>query len=632
MPRLVVTSDITDGSSRRNSQYSQHGDMLQMRLLQVEEKFRSQFLYDQINAFEDKIYLCYDTFNVDVLYRMFKGLTKRTVVDARKVQTLASLRKCYVDLRSLIRCKQRHRHVERTEEEDKIVHYFTWFFKYIDYLRKLRDNFVDRIFTPLFKYFYLVGYAHADREATGESELTAPSALSFRSIDSGYSGLSGLTSAIEGERLSQSFSANSDYRQTQDARRKVATKQALIALSREFDDIKKLYDTSEIEKLAQRLSHLKERTDHLLDKEDVLQEALLCQDSQRSVFHLKIPNFGNEKLMRLVPDILLKFQKEAWLARQWLVKDDEKTKDLNDKLKKLTKLEEALQRRLSSLFKEIQLQEMELESKANLLNNLLQREDRANHLGESVYNLEKDKEDMQGQLSLLNSERGHLCEKLTHAVEKGDKKAYRELKPLYDRNKLQRYAVERQIATLNYHISVAESDMNVELELKADVIYTTNDVQDRCEEIEQKLERAKKEQKALQAALIPIEQDKLFIKEQLQVVDDQPVENNKPSQKAEYVNSFTTNPDRVVDLNSQFIRNTGRDTMKYFITSLPGDGHVSSVPMTSTALATKHNIMGRKGSFVNVSARQDHALPQPMKLIETNATQQNVPNVMASEW
>lgn len=549
---------------------------------------------------------------------MFTALTKRTVVDTRKVKSLANLRQCFLDMKKLIQCKKRHRHVKTSPEEEKLVKYFTWFFKYLDYLRQLRDNFVERIFTPLFRYFYLIGYDLPDRENTTDSDMSSPSVLSFRSADSGYSGLSGLTSALaEGDRLSASYSARSGFQETQEARRRIVTKQALIALGREFHDIKKLYDTSEIESLAQRLSHLKERTDHLLDNENSLKEELLCQDSTRSVFHLKIPNFGNENIIRLVPDILIKFQKLAWLARRWLERDDEKTKDLNVKLEKLTKLEEDMNRKLCSLSKEIQLKELELESKANLLNNLLERENRSNNISQSIYDMEKRKGVLTDQLQMLNSEREQLCEKITDAVKKNDIRTYKQLKAFYDKNKLQRFAVDRQIATLNYHINLAESDMNIELEVKTDVIHTTNNVQDKCEEIEQRLEKAKKEQKIIQAALKPISEDRKFIKEQIQLEKGLPVGDSQPVLKAEFINSINFKSDRVVDLNSEYLGNASvGNPLSVFITSLAGGGHVSSIPMKRQD-----------------SVSQTDPVPTSTQVMEPATSFQTYqPEVMTSEW
>ncbi|XP_045168900.2 uncharacterized protein LOC123531737 isoform X2 [Mercenaria mercenaria] len=618
-------SDVTDDVSTCTS--NGQGELLQMRLLQTDEKYRSRFLYDQIQSFEDKVYRSYEQFSVDLLHRMFLSLSKRTVVDARKVKTIANLRKCFLDLKNLIRCKLRHRHVRTTPEEEKLVNYFTWFFKYLDYLRKLRANFVERIFSPLFRYFYLVGYDLPDRENTPDSIVSSPSVLSFRSIDSGYSDVSGLTLTLaEGGRLSGSTSAQSGFHETQEARRRLVTKQALISLGREFRDIKKLYDTSEMEKLAQRLSHLKERTDHLLDQENSLDQQLLCQDSERSVFHLKVANFGNEKVLRFVPDILLKFQKAAWLARRWLEQDDQKTKDLNVKLEKLTQLEENMNRKLSSLSKEIQLKELELESKADLLNNLLERENRSNSLSQSVYDLEKRKGVLTEKVTVLNSERVQLCEKITAAVKREDRKAYKQLKAFYDKNKLQRFAVERQIANIDYHINLAESDMNIELELKADVIHTTNDVQDKCEEIEQRLEKAKKEQKIIQAALIPISEDRKFVKEQLQAEEGFTVGDDKPALRAEFINSVAYDPDRVVDLNSEYIGHRAiGNPLSLLITSLPEGGHVSSKPVQ----------IQKNKSLPQVNSSKVDNVPQTTKVIDSMASlhrQLYTPEVMASEW
>lgn len=456
------------------------GDMLQMRLLRTEAKYRSQFLYDQIESFEDKVYKSNEQFNVDLMHAMFAELTKRTVIDVRKVKTIANLRKCLVNLKTMIRNRFRHRGIKILPEEEKIVNYFTWFFKFLEYLKELRNNFVHRIFAPLFKYFYRVGYDGPARENSTDSELFRSSAMSFRSLDSGYSGLSRITTLLtEGESLQHS--ARSIIEETKEARRKIITKNALIALSREFRDIKHLYDTTVIEKLALRLSHLKDRTDCLLDSEDTITYELLSQDSERTVFHLKVRDFGTELILRHISDILLKFQKAAWLARRWLEKDDETTKDLNEKLEKLTALEEEMNKRLSALSTEIHKKELELESQFESLSNLLKREERSSNLRQHVLDLTMRKETLQEQLSVLNSEREELCKTLTAAAKHAERKTYMTFKPIYEKNKIKRFAIERQIAALNFHINLAESDMNIELEVKTDVIYTTNDVQDKCE-------------------------------------------------------------------------------------------------------------------------------------------------------
>ncbi|XP_052806779.1 uncharacterized protein LOC128236022 isoform X1 [Mya arenaria] len=609
LPKIICTTENGDiqeeiMNRRRSSTYK--GDVLQIRLLQMEPKYRSHFLYEQIRSFEDKVYMSFDQFNVDVLYRMFTALAKKTVVDVRKIKTLANLRKCFMDLKKLISCKKLHRHVEQTAEEHKLVSYFTWFFQYLDYLRHLRDNFIDRIFSPLFRYFYNIGYDIQERDSFEDVEIAThrSSVMSFRSLDSSFSALSGMSAlCTDSDRLSASLSARSSMDQTQEARKKMVTRNALIALSHEFKDIKNLYDTSEIEKLAQRLSHLKDRTDQLLDKEKSLDPVLPCQDSERSVFHLKIKEAGSYNLMRLIPDILIKFQKAAWLARRWLEFDDQTTKDLNERLNKLTSLEEQMNRRLSSISKEIQLGETQLDEQANMLSTLLQREDKASNLGENIYLLKRNKDQLEERLGVLQSERAQLGEKLTLAAEQKDKKTYRQIKPLYERNKLQRFAIQRQIDTLNFRINLIESDMKLELELKTEVIQSTNDVQEKCEELEKTLEKARKQQKALLTALIPITKDRKYINEQMQIQDD-----DFPVFEAEFIGSKETKP--MSSLDTHIKQNTGDAPVSVYITSIP----------TSRASSTLNTVSSLRPSV------------KPKTRLPTVTTAKLVTEVADSEW
>lgn len=604
----------------------------QMRLLSIDEKYRSQFLYDQIESFEEKVYRSFEQFNVEFLYMMYTKLLKKTVVDTRKVRTLGHVRQCHKDLQKLIRCRKAHRNIAPTEEEEAIVNYFNWFFHFWNYLRQLRYNFCDRVFTPLFRYFYHIGYDRPEREDTTDSATSSPSVMSFRSHDSGVSDLSGLTSVLGGDfdRLSVSLSARSSIDETQKARRKIVTRNALLALSKEFQDIKKLYDTTEIEKLAQRLSHLKERTDQLLDNENSLDKDLLCQDSERSVFNLKIKDIGSYNVMRLVPDVLLKYQKASWLARRWLEQDDEKTKDLNAKLDKLTNLEEEMNRRLQTLSKEIQLKETELESQADRIASLLKKEDRSNDLSESMFVLNKNKAVLQDQLNTLNKEKEELSEKLRIASEKNDSSTYRKLKPFYDKNKLQRFALERQIATLNYRINIVESDMNVEFDVKADVIHTTNDMQDKCEELEQTIEKAKKEKKAIQAALIPISEDRKYVSEQIELQNDPHSDSDEEQHPVHHADYIKTTKSPKADLRER------RTSMK-----TTGGGNNTQLPVFITSLPTERRRLSVDQHLAPVSPRKSQAtlspvqhtiVSHPMKTLSPVGTPSYVPQVCASEW
>ena len=460
--------------------------------------------------------------------------------------------------------------------------YFTWFWKYLDYLRELRNNFVERIYNPLFRYFYSVGYDQPDRE---DSTASTPSILSHRSVDSGVSGLTSILTKND------TGYDPEDWDESQAERRRFVTKQALLSLGKEFRDIKKLYDSTEIEKLASRLSHLKERLSYLIDFDGKIDGDILCQDSERSVFHLKIQDVPIENLIRIVPDILIKFQKAAWLASRWLEKDDQKTKDLNEKLDKLTVLETEMNRRLRSLSKEILTKEKELEAHTDNLNKLLQREERSTNLNQTVYDLDKQRVSLTEQFNNLIHERKELSEKLNEAANKNDKNTYRRLRPLYERNKLQRFALERQIHTMKYHLNLTDGDMQVELEVKPTVITHTNDVQDRCEELEQRIEKAKKEQKVIQAALIPITEDKEYVREQIDIKEDLTLTESKSSVNAKFIGSSMmsmtarTITDRRIGNSTETPRQqNGKKPVSFFITSLPDDSHMAPIQQQISTL------------------------------------------------
>ncbi|KAL3831995.1 hypothetical protein ACJMK2_023679 [Sinanodonta woodiana] len=528
----------------KETKYVNTSAFLQLRLLTVDEKYRSFLLYQQIQAFEDKVYQCHDQFNVDIFYQMYVDLAKRTTIGPMKVRSMAKLRQCFKAETKRLRYKLRGMKVSATMEEEKISKYFTWFFQYFDYLRQLRDNFVDRIFNPLFRYFYDIGYDSPDRERTTDSALSSSSVSmsSFRSIDSRMSGISGLSTLLAEVQQDNVFWENSDE-DLRKERRRAITKHALVMLSAQFKDIKKLYDTSEIEKLAQRLSCLKERIDYLLDNETIIDYKVLCQDSESSIFHLKIKDAPTQNLMRCVPDIIQKFQKAAWLCRKWLEYDDEKAKDLNERLQRLCSVEEQMQKRLSTLSRQIKDQDFKLEREASELQKLLQREERASKLDQSMQEVEIKKIDIQQQLNDLENERNELEKKLKEASDLNDRKTYRSLRPVFERNKFQRFALERQLKTLNFRQHLVQTDLDIELEEKLNVILHTNDVQDHCQELEETLENAKKEQKLIQAALIPITQDKQSLSSRLYMKENVPTATPTPFELAKFVGTNPLQPE-----------------------------------------------------------------------------------------
>ncbi|KAK3600712.1 hypothetical protein CHS0354_027199 [Potamilus streckersoni] len=571
IPKLILTRQP---DSRRSSTKSLQGEQLELRLLTVDEKYRSFLLYQQIQAFEDKVYQCYELFSVDTFYQMYVDLAKRTTIGPMKVKSMAKLRQCFKAETRRLRYKLRGMKSSATAEEENTSKYFTWFFQYFDYLRQLRDNFVDRIFNPLFRYFYDIGYDSPDKERTTDSALSNSniSISSFRRIDSRMSGISGLSTFLAEGQQDDVFLGNSDE-DLRKERRRAITKHALLMLSAQFKDIKKLYDTSEIERLAQRLSCLKERIDYLLDSETIIDYKVLCQDSESSIFHLKIKEAPTQNLMRCVPDIILKFQKAAWLCRRWLEYDDEKAKDLNERLQRLCSVEEQMQKRLSTLSRQIQEQDFKLEREVSDLQKLLQREERASKLHQSMRDVESKRNDIQQQLNNLENERNELAKKMKDAADLNDRKTYKSLRPIYERNKFQRFALERQLKTLNFRQHLAQTDLDIELEEKLNVILHTNDVQDHCQELEETLENAKKEQKLIQAALIPITLDKQNLSNRLYVKENVSTATPTPCELAKFVG---TNPSQPEYLPPKPIFNS----KPLYVTSVPDGMMLRSDPGT----------------------------------------------------
>lgn len=518
----------------------------------LEEKYRSYLLYQQIKAFEEKVYLSYDNFNVDMLLKMFREMARRCK-GARDIYTLAGLRQALqVEIR---KARMRQRNKKKTdlpekkpEEPDQVVQYFIWFFNNLKYLRDLRANFVDRVFNPLFKYFYEFGSTGPDRERSVDSAMSFSniSVNSVKTFDSHVTGLSSFSGWSQ-LGLSETGSQESDEN-IHTTRKKMLARAALLLLGREFRDIKNLYDSTEVEKISHRLSFLKEQLDFLIDNESQFSSEMFSQDSEKAVCHLKVKNSRTYSLMRLIPDILVKFQKAAWLAKRWLELDDMKTKDLNERLQKLAALEGQFSKRLSALSKNIQDHESQLERGTRELQNLLKREDRTSDLELKVHDFKGKISKLETDMQTLNEEKIKLVKDI-EGTKKTNVSGHTNLLTMYERNKLQRYAIERQIAAIKFQENIALKDMEVETEVKPNIMHFTNDVQDRCEELERALEQEKREKNTLQAALYPISKDKEFIAEKLrekqmhiaeergQVVAKYVGSSNKPEVIAQYVGS-----------------------------------------------------------------------------------------------
>ncbi|XP_050418980.1 uncharacterized protein LOC126832298 [Patella vulgata] len=497
----------------------ERAEALQLRLMMSEEPLRSELMYRQIEAFEDKIEMCFERFDVNLFYSMVRQLSQQSSV--YDITNISQLRQVYDD--------EIDRRNSLPVSLNKCLQYFTWFFKFLTYLRDLRISFNSRIFVPLFKYFMEGSNNGENRRGSTSSSLSKFSNISNDSSESGIMSDYGGSDPLEDPEDFDDAAAME--------RLHAQSHTALMLLSKEFADIKPLYDTSEIKKLSQRLAFLKEQLEFNMDEEESINLDLLCYESAYMVEEL---NADEEisALLRYIPDILIKFEKAATLTRKWLILDDQRTRDFNAKLQRIVNLENKMSERLSKLVADIKQHEMILEKDSEELQRLLKREERSNELSSTVYDLDERIKDMSETLRQLRKQKVIITNKLVTAVKKRLKSEYKTQKVLYESNRLQRYSSERQLATLQFHRDLAEADMHVEIGVKPHLIYSTNDLQDKVEKLEQILEEEKREESTIKSALIPVKKDRQHLASIL-YPDSTPsvTPASKAKEAAEYVGS-----------------------------------------------------------------------------------------------
>ena len=254
--------------------------------------------------------------------------------------------------------------------------------------------------------------------------------------------------------------------------------------------------------------------DFMLEEEDEIDPDLFSADSGQLLYPLQMDE-GTENLVRLPVDLLVKFRKAVWLARRWLELYDKRTHDLNAKLHKVLTLENNLTKRLRSLNGEIVQHEQQLEKTTDELHKLMEREARTEGLSFTLYDIDAKSKALKAQLEKLRKHRDAITTKVVEVTQKGRAHEYRRIKVDFEKNKLQRYLVERQLATLNYQRDLSEQDRQVELQVRPSLIRHTNHVQDTCERLEQTILEEKRERDNIRSALLPIQEDRQTLADKL---------------------------------------------------------------------------------------------------------------------
>lgn len=506
-----LMDDDLDLSSVDDPDDSTTGDKLQLRLLLLEDKQRSELMWRQVAALQEKVNMCLDSFKPETLHIHVRALAcvpNQNPIMAASIHSLARLR--MIVQQQLRRASMRSdgsiyfAGQQQASVIARCTQYFVWFFEFMDYLNELHTNFKERIFLPLFKFFHDVSFLGSQgRTSTSGSTF---SKLSQFSMDSG--------DTDDNDNVINSDNIGDDEVSVETARKKAHSKTALMLLSKEFADIKSLYDTSEVDKVAHRLSFLKEQIDFMLEEEDEIDPDLYSADSGKLVGHLDMDE-GTENLVRLPVDLLVKFRKAVWLSRRWLELYDKRSRDLSDKLQKVLTLEANLTKRLSSLDGNIHHHERELEHRTEELHRLMQREERSESLSLTLYDIDNHTKVLKGQLETLRKYRDALTARVVDVTRSGHSNEYRKLKVEFEKNKLERFLVERKLATLTFQRQVADQDKKLELHVRPSLIRHTNHVQDTCERLEQTLYDEKRERDNIRSALVPIQEDRRSISHRL---------------------------------------------------------------------------------------------------------------------
>ncbi|XP_059157112.1 uncharacterized protein LOC131941699 isoform X2 [Physella acuta] len=514
------------------------GDKIEMRLMVLDESERSEVMHKLVSAFQQKVLLCFDHYKPDLTLSCLKIVTSLSVLKPKpktphhpkpskghdntsptQLDPFAELdveealkRELPIFTVSKLRATVQQLLRRATLRQDgtlyfagssevsmatKSVQYFIWFFDFMDYLQELFVNFEEKIFMPLFKYFH-----DYDSNVSKGRSNSLSSAFSKLSQFSGSDNQGVFDADQDGDDESDSLAEMRRMRQQ--------AKASLLQLSKEYRDIKSIYDTTETDKVAQRLSFVKEQLDYLLEEEDEIDPDLYSEESRKMVEHLEM-DFGTENLIRLVPDILVKLKKAAWLARRWLELDDKRTKDVTVKLEKLAEIEKKLMQRLDVLQQDITRGEMKLERETNELNRLMEKEQRSEVLTFKAFNIDARIEKQQKKLAKLNKERDSFAAQLSDIVKSKDLKEFHKLKFRFESNKLNRFLNERKLATLCYQKNLLADDINIEMFVRPSVIHSSNKLQDDCERLEKQLREQREEMVSIKRALLPVQEDKAML-------------------------------------------------------------------------------------------------------------------------
>lgn len=410
----------------------------------MSENERNDTMRAQITTFREKAKLCQASYSGPLAEKMITLLKGK---DGKHIDTVYAMRQ-YI------------KHLSSKSQNDPPAVYAVWYLNNLQYLKELKKNFDERIYTPLSKLY--------------QTQQT-----------------SGGLGSNSGTKLSLRDSTQSSIRAPSAA--------SVLKFKDDLPEVKDLYDFTEIDNISSRLTYLRQRWQHLLEDEREITTALFSYNSMAQL----TPRCPKEivTLLRLVPDILLKCNNAAALALQWLDCASTKTTDLHTKCNKLERVKSVLTERLTGLSDEIRSEERELEYESSDLEMLADREERANEIMSKTHQIDTKLQQIQTEIHSLTLQCDELEIKQAEAVNSATQQNVRQDK---QRLELKIQKLHQEIDLNLYQRDLLKEDLAIELEVKPCMIRYTDHVQEKCETLEQTIDKKRSEKHRVESALIPV--------------------------------------------------------------------------------------------------------------------------------
>ncbi|XP_078703851.1 uncharacterized protein LOC144928940 [Branchiostoma floridae x Branchiostoma belcheri] len=517
----------------------------------MDEATRSDLMRAQIAAFERHMEQLQSTFSTGTLYKMLKLLTKKQTIELHSLASLAQVS-------TLLDWEQQRLSDTGGKPKDRdMVHYFSWFLEYVEYLQELKQSFDERIFAPLCQYFYDeedpdIKGIHSNLEEEGDVlEPSKTQAMLLTKTDSVDSGVE--TGLLEHSGSDYSLSA---FIRSPGARAGPRLGSTLEILRKDFPDLLEPYDNKELRQVALQLTRLRRRWSSLFQKDVEIEEDMLDRESGAEV-NLFRDSTHFQPVLRLVPDVFIKARKAAGLARRWLEIDGTTSRTLQTKLEQIEKIQAVLERKLGYVIHSIKRKEEKLQRGSEQVQMLLKREDRSNELTFQLYGVDKTINSLQRRLRELQVEKDYVRKHLRKRADK-ESEEYQTYRLKYIQTRLQSKVVDRELSTKQYQRTILEEDMHVELECKPSLIRFADKEQEKCEKLEQELERDRAEKRKIEVALVPLKSERTRLKSE----SDQQKLNRFPQEQRRRVLRFRETESDDIRVYTQRVRETQQDEVQ----------------------------------------------------------------------